>query len=435
MRAHTASLALALVAHAAAGVAQPIPRVAPPDGAPVPALAARVARVADAFRARNARPLDTRWNGFVREGTIRTVRFDVTRPQCLGFVAVGTEGFSDLDLAVAGADGTDLGRDDRRDAHPYVRVCVTRPGVLYARIVATRGSGEVSLLTLTAPPLVTPPLDDVLGVRPTSLFAGPRAPRADVGRDPAATDARTLVDRFAERLADGGLRRLGLTQHGTLDHQRTTDVNFSLDEGHCYLVQGAGGDHVDDLDLRMVAPSGLPIAQDLATDARPAMAFCAPMAGEYTVDVRMYAGSGEWAVEVLEIPTTVPHRLGDDVEGVARARALQSANEMARRGLVPMGDAVRGAAWWGAVLPLPVQLRAGRCYAFTAAADERAAALDLWLADDDRAVLGSDSNERERATVFHCARRDRAATVFVRAQVGRGAYVFQAFESRSSDQP
>ncbi len=85
-------------------------------------------------------------------------------------------------------------------------------------------------------------------------------------------------------------------------------------------------------------------------------------------------------------------------------------------------------------LPFAVTLRAGRCYVFGAAGDERVAALDLWLSDETGAVLAADTNERERAVVYHCARRDRAVTANVRTQAGRGEYVFQSFESGSASQ-
>lgn len=424
-------LAVLLSVAGAAG-AQSVPVIAPPAMAPSPELAARVDRVAEAFRDRGARPLRDRWTGFVREGAARSFDVDVARPQCLGFVAVGREGFTDLDLAVSNSAGVELARDDRRDAHPYARVCLAAPETLHVRVQATRGTGEASVLTLAEPPLVPPPLDEVLGVRPTSLFAGPRVPRAEVGRDPAAASAREFLERLAGRLASQGYRRAGVARSGSLEHQQTTQVALPLAQGRCYVVQGAGGDHVDDLDLRILSPARQPLAQDVATDARPSLRICAPMSGEYTLDVRMFAGSGEWAVELLEISADVAHRIGDDVQGVERARALEVAGEAARRAMTPVGSALRGAAWAGTALPFPVTLRAGRCYVFGAAGDERVAALDLWLSDEEGAVLAADTNERERAVVYHCARRDRAVTANVRAQAGRGEYVFQAFESGSA---
>ncbi len=399
---------------------------------PTTELAARVDRVADAFRGRGARPLLDRWTTFLREGAAGAFDATVSRPQCLGFVAVGREGLSDIDLVIVNGAGVEVARDDRRDAHPYARVCLTSADTLHVRAQATRGVGELSVLTIASPPLVSPPLDEVLGVRPTSLFAGPRAPRAEVGRDPAAVSATEFLDRLVTRHLEQGLTRVGEVRSGSLEHQQTTQTTVTLSEGRCYVVQGAGGDHVDDLDLRILSPTRIPLAQDVGLDARPALRLCAPIAGEYTLDVRMFSGSGEWAVQTLEIPATVPHRLGEDVVGVERARALEIAGEAARRSLEPSADAVRGAAWMGPVVPFAVTLRAGRCYVFGAAGDERVAALDLWLADETGAVLAADTNERERAVVYHCARRDRSAVANVRAQAGRGEYVFQSFESGSS---
>lgn len=426
------SVFLATIVSSTVAMSQPMPVIPRAPSAPSSELASRADRVADAFRSRGARPLRERWTTFLREGASDNFDATVSRPQCLGFVAVGRDGMSDVDLVIANGAGVELARDDRRDAHPYARVCLSNADTLHVRAQATRGAGEVTVLTIASPPLVSPPLDEVLGVRPTSLFAGPRAPRAEVGRDPAAVSATEFLDRLEARLVEQGLTRVGEVRSGTLEHQQTTQTTLSLTEGHCYVVQGAGGDHVDDLDLRILSPTRIPIAQDVGLDARPSLRLCAPISGDYTLDVRMFSGSGEWAARALEIPATVPHRLGDDVVGVERARALEIAGEAARHALEPSGDAVRGAAWMGPVLPFAVTLRAGRCYVFGAAGDERVAAIDLWLADETGAVLAADTNERERAVVYHCARRDRAAVANVRAQAGRGEYVFQSFESGSS---
>jgi hypothetical protein len=103
--------------------------------------------------------------------------------------------------------------------------------------------------------------------------------------------------------------------------------------------------------------------------------------------------------------------------------------EAARRQMAPLGDAVRGGGWVGAAVPFGVTLRAGRCYLFGAAANEEPGLLDVWVAGRDGAVLAADTNERERAMVFHCPRRDLNATVHVRVQGGRGEFVYQAFEA------
>lgn len=419
---------LALVTFAAGASAQTVPVIDAPS-APSPELAARVDRVAEVFRERRARPLRDRWAAFLREGRPRVLTVTVASPRCLGFLVIGREGLDDIDLSVSNQAGAELSRDDRRDAHPYVRVCVTAPATLHLRIVGAHGNGEAALLTVADPPLVPPPLDEALGTRPTSLLGGPRVARADVGRDPAALSAAEHLTRLTARLVGLGYRRMGIERHGQLPHGQTNQNAVPLTAGRCYAIQGAGGDHVDDLDLRILGPDRRPLGQDVGADARPLVRLCPALTGPHSVDLRMFSGSGEWAFEVLEVPADVPHHLADDVTGVARARALELSLEAARRQMTPIGDAVRGGQWVGGAVPFGVTMRAGRCYLFGAAADEEPGLLDVWLAGRDGAVLGADTNERERAMVFHCARRDLRATVHVRVQGGRGEFVYQAFEA------
>lgn len=429
VRAVAVLLAIAAILAVCADVAaQTVPLVALPVQ-PSRELSERAERVAEAFRERRARPLRERWTGFLREGRSQVFTVTVARPQCVGFVVVGREGLDDIDLAVSNQSGAELARDDRRDAHPYVRVCLSSPGTLHVRVTGARGNGEATALTFVDAPLVPPPLDDVLGVRPASLFGGPRVARTEVGRDPAALSAHEHLARLTARLVDLGYRRTGISRSGQLLHGQTRQNPVLLTAGRCYVIQGAGGDHVDDLDLRVLGPDGRSLGQDVASDARPVVRVCPTIEGTHSIDLRMFAGAGEWAFEVLQVPPEVRQQLGDDVSGGIRARALELALEAGRRHMVPMREAIRGGAWLGGTIPFGVWLRAGRCYLFGAAADEAPGLLDVWLAGRDGAVLSADTNERERAMVYHCARRDQRATVNVRVQGGRGEFVYQAFES------
>jgi hypothetical protein len=405
-----------------------------PAGVPVASasLALRLDAVADAFRSRGARPLRERWTGFVRSGMAGTFSLTFARAQCVGFVAVGVESMDDIDLAVSNNAGIQIARDDRRDAHPYVRTCVTPGTTLYVSAIAARGTGEVAVLPLAEPPVVPPPLDGVLDVRPTSLFAGPRVPRNNVGRDPAVIPATEAMRRLIARYQSLGYAPVGDIASGQLEHQGVARRPVRFEEGRCYLVMAVGGDRVEDLDLRVSSPQRRPIVQDTGLDTRPIVRLCASATGEHPAEVRLYAGAGEWALGVMEIPTPEGVALGDDVRGIERARALEVALEASRRAMEPLQRPLRGAVWGVNTQPFPVRLRAGRCYVLGAAASETLAALDLWLADARGAVLASDTSERERATVFHCARRDGLATASVRVHGGRGEYVFQVFESRGA---
>jgi hypothetical protein len=106
-----------------------------------PALEERVRRVEDVLRARGATALADRWSEFIPRASLRGFSLAVDRPQCLAFVGVSPEGVSDLDLFVLDAQGTELARDDRADAHPYARVCPRRAGATGRAGARWSGSG------------------------------------------------------------------------------------------------------------------------------------------------------------------------------------------------------------------------------------------------------------------------------------------------------
>ncbi len=399
---------------------------------PTDALASRADLVAVAFRAQGAHPVAERWVTFLREGNTDTLAVDLAGARCVGFVAVGREAVVDLNLAVSNTAGITIGRDSRGDAHPYVRVCLPGAARIFVSATVARGAGEVAVLTLADPPVVPPALDGILGVRPGGQFAGPRTPRAAVGADPGVLGAVEALRRAIARLPAPTYVPRGEVQSGVLEGQRAAVRSIDLIAGHCYVVLGAGGPGVEDLDLVVGSPDRQPLGHDAAMDARPSVRVCARRNGPHPVEVRMYAGSGEWALGLAEI-TSTGVALGDDVTGVVRARALEIAGEAARRRMEPSAPPVRGAPWGLNTLAYPIQLRSGRCYMAGAAASETLAPVEMWLADATGAVLASDTGERERAAIYHCARRDERATVTVRTPGGRGEYVYQAFVSRDEE--
>jgi hypothetical protein len=394
-----------------------------------PLLGARVDAVSEAFAARGTQRLAEAFVTFLREGTGDGFRVHVDRAQCVGFVGVGREGLVDLNLRVLSAAGAELDQDTRIDAHPYVRVCAPQGEALHVRAQAVRGSGEVAVLLLANPPVVAPPLDDVLGPgRANGLFSGPRAPRGEIGRDPSAPSASVQLRRALDALSALGATPLGETFDGALPRQGITARPFALQPGRCYVALAFGEAGVEDLDLRVSDPVGRPLTQDVALDAHPSLRFCTTRGGPHRVDVRMYAGAGRWALGLAALPESASAALPADVTGVARARGAEVAAQALARGMRPVGDALRGAPWGSFVQGFAVPTRRGRCYLVGAAGNESLPALDLWLSGPDGAMLASDTNERERAVVYHCAARDAVLTANVRAHAGRGEYVVMRFE-------
>ena len=397
--------------------------------APSAALTERLDRVAEAFRSRGAQPVRERWLTFLRQGADDSFSLTLRREQCVGFVGVAREGVDDLDLRVFNHPRVEIDPDGRADAHPYVRVCGRAGDRLTVNLIASRGNGEAAVVTLAEPPVVAPPLSEVLGDRPRGFTAGVRRPRGAVGRDPSAVTVNDAISAAVEPLARLGYRPLGDARRGRLPGQRSTVERFEFQQGRCYVVLGVGGDNVDDLDLRVIGPDRSLLAQDLALDPRPATRFCARLGGAHAVEVRMFAGSGEWAVEALEIPTDGVEPVRDDIQGTARARLLEFIADARSRGLRPMGEPVRGAGWLDFETRLPLTMVGGRCYRVSAVPSDGLPAMDLWLARGDGAVLAEDIAARDHAEVEHCATTTTEATVRARVPTARGEWVLQVFES------
>jgi hypothetical protein len=352
----------------------------------------------------------------------------VVRPRCVGFVALGRESLAGLDLTIHNVAGVRLAEDLRGGNHPYVRVCGRAGDTEYVSVRASRGAGEVAVLALADPPLFPPNLDAVLGSRSPPTFNLLHPPRVSLGPDPAQPGASERLEAQVQRLLPLGYRRVGPVLTGTLPAQRQDDRVIALTSDTCYTLVAAGGQGVDDLDLRLVNTYGRLVAEDRRSDSRPTVKLCPRRSGAYHALVHMYAGQGSWSLAVLAMDRAID--LPEDVVGLERALALELAGEGRRHGMALMAPPMRGAELGGQELSIPLPLRAGRCYLFGAAAGEPLPSVELSLVDDRGAVVASDTGETPSARVYHCARRDERARVAVRAS-GRGEFVFLALEGGS----
>jgi hypothetical protein len=399
-------------------------------GAPRGALEERADAVARAFAERGAHPMSDRWMTFVPPDGIRTLRVAIDRPQCLGFVALGRESLGDIDIDLRNASAVRINQDNRNNAHPYVRACGRAGDVFYVLVRGIRGAGEVVVVPIADPPIVPPDLDLVLGVRNTAGFTPPRTPRIAIGADPSNIDAAHALDRLLQRFTPLGYRRVGNAINGRLDSGHTDTSEVELQAGRCYAIVAAGGPGVDDLDLRLLSPTGRPIAQDEATDNHPTLRTCPTISGTHDIQVRMYSGAGDYAIAILALDP--PVELPPDMIGRERANTLELTAEGRRHGMTLMLPARRAGVVPGVPYTLPVDLRAGRCYLFGAAANELLAGLDLSLVDDHGAVVASDTATRDVAHVWHCPTRSQRARVEVRPATGRGEFGIVALESAHS---
>ena len=139
------------------------------------------------------------------------------------------------------------------------------------------------------PPLPAAPLPPV----PPSPPAVPGQPS-----DPLARGMQI----HAQQLAPGMIAATPLFR-GHLTAGQTQDFQAVLQPGKCFKIIGVGAEGVSDLDLYLFDPNGVALQQDTETDAYPVLglesAICPQAAGQFRVQVRMYQGGGDFAVQVF----------------------------------------------------------------------------------------------------------------------------------------
>ena len=376
---------------AAPVVAAPAPAAGP---APVPELADRVARVRGAFRARGAQPFEESTVMFLRQGGARGVSLRVERPQCLGFTAVGMPEMGNLDLRVLNAEGVELGHDVRDDAHPFARACVTAPATLFVMATAVVGAGEGAVLAMANPP------------------------------------AQAIETALAS-LGARGYRREGAVVNGNMPRGRSEQHPWDLVAGRCYTAIAFGGERVEDIDLVVRAPSGEVLGQDVGLDARPEVTFCAVAGGPHAIELRLFAGSGEWSLAVAEAPTPDPMLGPGALPDRLRAAAVAIDASARADGWAVALPPMLGTAWIGAEHRVPVELRGGECYRYAAVASSPPGVVDLWLTRPDGALLSAYTGARSPAEIWACPARSTRAYLHARTPSGRGEFALWGYRQEA----
>ncbi|MFO0628420.1 MAG: hypothetical protein U0325_22800 [Polyangiales bacterium] len=107
-----------------------------------------------------------------------------------------------------------------------------------------------------------------------------------------------------QQFAQGMMPVMPLTR-GTLQTHSNQDYQVTITPGRCYKIIGVGGVGVTDLDLKLYDPNGTLVDQDIATDNYPVIGLnqqrplCPQTGGSYRLRVEMYAGAGEFGVQVF----------------------------------------------------------------------------------------------------------------------------------------
>ncbi|MCC7537124.1 MAG: hypothetical protein IT379_12960 [Deltaproteobacteria bacterium] len=176
-------------------------------------------------------------------------------------------------------------------------IALTAHGCCCGLPTSSRTSTSSSTSTPTVPP--TPP-----PVVPPSMPPGTppgTPPTPPPGGDAIAANMAARAAQFA-----AGMVPATPLARGTLATSATQDFTFTFTAGKCYKIIGVGGPTVTDLDLKLYDTAGAMLQQDIATDNYPVLGlsqpFCAATAGSYRIEVRMYAGSGEFGLQAFTTP-------------------------------------------------------------------------------------------------------------------------------------
>jgi len=174
---------------------------------------------------------------------------------------------------------------------PKVLPTLLVPVSLLALLTACGDDGAAA----PPPPQVTPPQVQPPQVPPPTNVV-PLDPNDYVGQQMALR-----AQQFAE-----GMTPATALFRGTLQTGATQDYQAVLQGGSCFRIIGVGAQGVTDLDLFLFDPVGAQMLQDTATDAYPILGLsnpiCPPSAGAYRVQVKMYAGAGDFGVQVFQAP-------------------------------------------------------------------------------------------------------------------------------------
>jgi hypothetical protein len=375
-----------------------------------------------ALRAEGATPIAPVSRDFLTEGQSRSTPFVLEGDSCVGFLAVGHRRVHDIDLVLMTEEGVVLAQDANVDARPWVRFCGARGLRVVVTAMMYKGQGEVGLLAMANAPPQLPDLSRTVG----ACFAtagGTRRPSARIGAPPPGPRLRDATETVVAELGALGYTRVSNTQTGEIDEGLREARSLLLEGGRCYAVSVVGDEGVGDIDLFIRTPAGLEVARDDTRRATAVVRLCPDRSGELIADVRMYAGSGAYVLSIhaADLPDAPPP-LG--IEGNARGRWAEVTRRLSARGLVPHGLA------WGMLVPgqtlsIPVDLVAGRCYAFSAVTADEAGEgdLDLMLLDDQGALLGWDVGRDTAPLLFHCAERSGRFAIRGRLYGGWGRYL------------
>ncbi len=378
-------------------------------------LRACVERAINAARTQGARPSGTPAVDFMLTGDERSYPFALPEDGCLGVLAVGHREVQRLGLSLYAPSGRVLAEDEARGAHAYARFCGKGGRRFVAQVRMLDGDGEFQLVPLWNAP---PKLDALESIMATCMSTGdPRPDLIDVGPEPLGPPIDVEMTSVVKQLSTLGYRLEGGVLFGGLPERRREVRRVALDGSHCYALAAVGDGDVEDIDMRLlsISDSASLVAADVTRVRDAVVKICPDRTSTYVLDVRMYRGAGSYVVQSFEL-TEPPGPLPAGIDNDTRIPYAEMRARLDARGMraTPVT--------WGLLQPegtqsVPLQLRAGRCYAVgaIASADFSGGDLDMSLVDGEGRLLAAEIGPNPDPLVFHCAQRDERARAVMQA--------------------
>lgn len=251
------------------------------------------------------------------------------------------------------------------------------------------------------------------------LLFGTRLPAfsQEAAHDPLA---QQLTD-LAIAVATGG-EPVGAIVTGSLSEGASYFEDVLIEGDRCYAFLAVGEMTAEDIDLHLYSQS-VELGDDVEEDPTPSVFWCNAYLTEVTLEVRMYSGSGRFALEVFAFDEP-----SEDVDP-ALSDKLELLSAQFAGGLVPALSAIAGNGRAGETQTYDIQLVPGRCYVLLAASSRSLEDLDLYLVSPDGRLVDFDDDTEGDPVLRYCVPSGEEAVHQLRVNTfsGFGQYLLGVY--------
>jgi hypothetical protein len=344
------------------------------------------------------------------QGQTRQFPATLEAGSCYAFASFGGSGATDTDITLVDGSGNELVRDVATAADGMIQYCPTAAGAYNLVVKMYAGNG----------PLFT------MAYQQGAQTAGP--PTQVVATTSTATAG--LEENF--RLLDGdmharGYESMGDAQRGELATAAVRDFPIELEGGKCYALLAVGDNGVRDLDLLLLDAAGATIDRDVEQNPRPIVRVCPTRSGSFRMQVKMFAGEGNFVYGAYRWPRGTRGPFG--LAGLMYVRLAEVTQLLSVEGFQPDADFTPERGTFrreSEEHTHPIALQAGRCYSVLVVGGDGVNDIDASLLQGTTTVA-TDATRNAFPSVRYCPQQAGSFTLKVKAASGSGGYFYQLF--------